>query len=93
MNDDLLYDDDLGAIATLAGKRQIYYVGTFIPIDEGIERFYKTLDKHGHILVTQPEIYDYLYSGEELLYVIFYKSLTKLEYLEYMYEKKVGKNA
>jgi hypothetical protein len=91
----ILPDIDLeyGVLSTIADNKSIFYVGTQVVIDEGIKRFYDMLDRQGNILVGKPMIYDYLYYDGNILYLIFYKSLGKLEYLEYCYEKKVGKNA
>ncbi|MGH7974766.1 MAG: hypothetical protein ACREBR_04525 [bacterium] len=85
--DDELWDVDLESLAEEAGQNSIRYVGTHVPIDEGIRRFLEHLERAGHILVGEPRVYDYLYHGRDVLYVIFYNSFTKLEYLEYMWEK------
>lgn len=86
-----LFDIDLMADFTpYAGNRSIWYVGVSIDIEDGISRFYGHLDKNGLILIGKPEIYDYLWC-DQVLYLIFYKSLEKLEYLEYMWEKKQSK--
>ena len=90
--DDEIFDIDLDSITEVAGANSIWYVGTHVEIEEGISRFLENLSKHGHILLKEPQIYDYLYHGQDILYLIFYKSLTKLEYLEYKYQQKVDKN-
>lgn len=71
----------------------IWYIGVVNSIDKGINDFLTNLNKHGHILIDEPELISYTYAGlkNEIIWIILYKSLPKLEYLEYMYDKKVSK--
>jgi hypothetical protein len=72
----------------------IWYVGIENTIDRGIQDLLINLKKRGHILIGDPEIIDYVWSilSSELIYVIFYKSLSKLEYLEYKWHEKEDNN-
>jgi hypothetical protein len=67
----------------------IWYIGTENSIRKGLDLLFANLNKHGHILIGEPVIFDYLYYGKESIYVVLYNSLSKLEYLEYMYEKNL----
>lgn len=69
----------------------LFYIGIEVELSEGIKRFYNNLERQGHILIEGPEMYDYLYRGE-IVYVLVYKSFSKLDYLEYMWQKKEDKN-
>jgi len=93
--EDEIFDLDLESLAKEAADQDnsyIWYVGTHVEIEDGISRFLNNLRYNGHILLEEPKIYDYLYQGRDILYIIFYKSLTKLEYLEYKYQQKVDNN-
>jgi hypothetical protein len=79
--------DDIELLNSIAWEYLIYYIGTVNTIDIGLKRFYKYLDNYGQILVEEPQIVDFLRDGE-IIQVILYNSLGKLEYLEYMWEKK-----
>ena len=74
--------------------RSIYHIGIVNSIDMGIKRFFNHLNNRGHILIEEPEIIDYIdyLYNDDIIYLIIYKSLPKLEYLEYMWEKKVDNN-
>ena len=74
------------------GIHSCWYIGLVNSIDTGVKNLEKYLAAHGHILIEIPELFDYL-NGDQINYFILYKSLPKLEYLEYMYKKKVNKNA
>ena len=83
--------DRLVYIQELADDHLIYYIGSENTVDEGIRRFFKNMDDHGHILIEEPEMIDFI-DHDTVIQIIIYKSLPKLEYLEYMYEKRVDKN-
>jgi hypothetical protein len=83
--------ETIAYIQVLAEDHDVYYVGSRNTIDEGIRNFYEHLDHRGHILIEEPEIIDYL-EYDTIIYIIIYKSLGKLEYLEYLWEKSVDKN-
>jgi len=85
-----IFETDLELLHVEAAGRSIWYVGTQLTVDEGIVNLFAHLDEHGHILVDKPQIVDYFYHGRSILYVIFYKSLTKLEYLENEWLKRDG---
>jgi hypothetical protein len=75
----------------------IWYVGIENSIDMGINELLVNLNKNGQIIIGEPEIVDYIYDdydrpGYDLIYVILYKSLSKLEYLEYKWQEKVDKH-
>jgi len=72
----------------------IWYIGIENAIDEGINDLLTNLKKHGHIIIGEPELADYIYVGLKngIIYVILYKSLPKLEYLEYKLKEKEDKN-
>jgi hypothetical protein len=89
------FDPDRSWLTPLSPGQAIWYIGTVNSIREGLDLFFANLNKHGHILIGEPIIFDYLwdgYLGDGLCYVVLYKSLPKLEYLEYMYEQQVDKN-
>ena len=66
----------------------IWYIGTENSIRKGLDLLFANLNKHGHILIEEPIIFDYLLYGRELIYVVLYKSLSKLDYLEYKFKQK-----
>lgn len=68
----------------------IWYVETENSIEEAIDILLINLNKHGHVIIGDSEIADYIYEGlkKELIYIILYRSLPKLEFLEYMYEQQ-----
>ena len=68
----------------------IWYIGIENSIGKGINELLANLEKHGHIIIGEPEMVDYIYEGlkNEILWVILYKSLPKLEYLEYKLKEK-----
>jgi hypothetical protein len=70
----------------------IWYVGTTNSIEKALYNLLANLKQYGHIIVGEMEIADYVY-GEELIYVILYRSLPNLEYLEYKYQEKEDNNA
>jgi len=87
------FDPDRSWIIPIEGSfNAIWYMGTENSIRDGLDLCFDNLNKHGHILIGEPLIFDYLYCGKELIYVILYKSLPKLEYLEYKWQEKVDKN-
>ena len=74
----------------------IWYMGTENSIRRGLDLLFDNLNKHGHILIGEPLIFDYIdFEHEEyedvMVYVILYKSLPKLEYLEYKWQEKMSK--
>jgi hypothetical protein len=72
----------------------IWYIGIENSIGKGINELLANLEKHGHIIIGEPEMVDYIYEGlkNEILWVILYKSLPKLEYLEYKLKEKEDNN-
>lgn len=73
----------------------VWYVGTENSMADGIDDLLDNLIKRGHILIDKLEIVDYIwdvYPKNEIAYVILYKSLSTLEYLEYMSKKLEEKN-
>jgi len=79
-------------IASFAEDRFIYHIGLQNTMDEGLKRFKQHLEESGQIMVDEPFIVDYENYSGEINYVVLYKSLSKLEYLEYLYEQRVGNN-
>jgi hypothetical protein len=92
------FDPDRSWIITQEGPfNSIWYIGTVNSIRKGLDLLFDNLNYHGHILIEDPIIFDYadfLSSkyGMSPIYVILYKSLPKLEYLEYKYKEQVDKN-
>lgn len=84
--------EDIISIAVYAENRFIYHVGTENTMDEGIKQFYANLDKHDQILINEPETVSYLNHSSKISHIILYESLSKLEYLEYLWAKSVDKN-
>lgn len=60
----------------------IWYIGVSNGIRYGLDSLFSNLNKNKHILVGEPEIYDHVYYDGEILYIIAYKALPNLEYLE-----------
>jgi len=78
---------------TLPKDYNIWYVGIENTIEEGLDRLLTNLNRKGHIIIGELEIVDYswIILKNEIIYVILYRSLPKLEYLEYKseeYEKR-----
>jgi hypothetical protein len=73
----------------------IWYVGTETSIETAIDALLTNLNKHGHVIIGNLETIDYIYEGKQkdLIYIILYRSLPKLEYLEYKSKEKEDKNA
>lgn len=65
----------------------VWYLGTLNSIEEGLKNWHEYLKEKGEILIENPELADYTL-GSDINYVLFYRSLTKLKYIEYMYDKK-----
>ena len=70
---------------------QQWYVGIDRSVSVGYKNLLQHLDKHGEILVEVVSVIDYEYY-EQWSYCILFKSLPKLEYLEYKYTEQVDKN-
>jgi hypothetical protein len=93
------FDPDRSWLWSQTPGRNIWYIGTVNSIRKGLDLLFANLNHHGHILIEEPIIFDYIdylqssevYSGD-IVYVVLYKSLPKLEYLEYKYQEKVDKN-
>jgi hypothetical protein len=85
--------EDIISVADYAENKLIFHVGTENTVNEGIRNFYENLDRHGQILINEPEMVDYLNCNGKLSYIILYESLGKLEYLEYLWAKSVDNNA
>lgn len=84
--------EDIISVAVYAENRFIYHVGTENTMDEGIKQFYANLGKHGQILINEPETVSYLNHSGKVSHLILYESLSKLEYLEYLWINSVDKN-
>jgi hypothetical protein len=69
----------------------IWYVGRENSIDKGINNLLVNLSEHGHILIDELEIVNYKYD-DILIDIILYRSLPKLEYLEYKAKEREDKN-
>jgi hypothetical protein len=93
------FDPDRSWLNEPSPNQFIWYIGAENSIREGLELLFANLNKHGHILIEEPIIFDYIdhlqsseiYSGD-VIYVILYKSLSKLEYLEYKLKEKEDNN-
>ncbi len=84
-------DIDYTTIDIFGKKRSIWYAGTRIGLDESFDRFFDHLERRGHVIVGEPRVADYIGFAGTVCWVIYFKSFPKLEYLEYMYMKKVKK--
>jgi hypothetical protein len=89
------FDPDRSWIIPIEGSfNAIWYIGTENSIIKGLDLLFANLNKHGHILIGEPIIFDYAdflcnKYGESPVYMVLYESLPKLEYLEYMYGKNL----
>jgi hypothetical protein len=87
------FDPDRSWLLPFDKGQAIWYIGSENSIRKGLALLFASLNKHGHILIREPVIFDYLYYGKELIYVVLYESLPKLEYLEYKSKEQEDKNA
>jgi hypothetical protein len=78
---------------TLVNKNEydIWYFGIMNTVDDGLKNLYAHLKKKGETIVEITDIFDALEQGQ-INYCVVYRSLPNLEYLEYMWEKRVGNN-
>ena len=86
------FDPDRSWLMPITSGYAIWYIGTVNSIRKGLDLLFENLNKHGHILIEEPIIFDYLSYEKILIYVVLYKSLPKLEYLEYKSKEKEDKN-
>ncbi len=70
---------------------EVWHIGIVNSIDKGLKNLYEHLNSRGEVLVEVTDMFDYL-NGEEIAYFVVYRSLPNLEYLEYMWEKRVSNN-
>jgi hypothetical protein len=87
------FDPDRSWLLPYDKGQAIWYIGTENSIRKGLDLLFANLNKHGHVLIGEPIIFDYIdfissKYEDIIVYVVLYKSLPKLEYLEYMYEKQ-----
>lgn len=66
----------------------IWHIGLANSIDVGLKNLYKHLSQNDEILIEITDMFDYSDLGQ-LYYFCVYRALPKLEYLEYMWQKKV----
>jgi hypothetical protein len=79
--------DDTVALMEFKEGYFIYHIGLQNTIDEGVKRFNKHLKDQNQILIEEPIMVDYFNWNGNIMYVILFKSLSNLEYLEYMSDK------
>lgn len=68
-----------------------WYVGMDNSPSKGFGQLLQHLSKNGEILIDIIAVFDYEYY-EQLSYCILYRSLSKLEYLEYKHKELVDNN-
>ncbi len=65
----------------------VWYIGMDNSIETGLKNLYSHLNRQGEVLLEITDLFDYMYFGQ-ISYFFVYRALPKLEYLEYMWEKK-----
>lgn len=83
---------DSMSLSAYAGDRDVYHIGTLRSIDDGIICFQGHLKKNKQIIIGEPEMVSYLNWQGDVAHVLLFKSVSNLEYLEYLDKKTVDNN-